>query len=41
MIAQTTDENGKILIPGFYDNVIDASKSERELMAKAPFDEEE
>ena len=41
MIAQTTDENGKILIPGFYDNVIDASDAERELMAKAPFDEEE
>ena len=41
MIAQTTDEDGKILIPGFYDNVIEASEAERELMAKAPFDEEE
>ncbi len=37
MIAQTMDENGKILIPGFYDDIIEVSNEERELMAKAPF----
>src|SRR5690606_33896312 len=34
---QTMDENGKILIPGFYDDVIEVSHTEREMMAKAPF----
>ena len=37
MISQTIDENGKILIPGFYDDVIEVSHTEREMMAKAPF----
>ena len=37
MIAQTMDENGKILIPGFYDDVIEVTNTEREMMAKAPF----
>ena len=37
MISQTVDENGKILIPGFYDDVIEVSHTEREMMAKAPF----
>lgn len=37
MIGETMDENGKILIPGFYDDVIEVSESEREMMAKAPF----
>ena len=41
MIAQTMDDNGRILIPGFYDDVLEVSKEERELMAKAPFDLEE
>ncbi len=41
MITQMVDENGKITIPGFYDDVIEVSKTERELMAKAPFDEQE
>lgn len=40
MIAQMTDENNHITIPGFYDNVIEVSESERAEMAKAPFDEE-
>ena len=38
MIAQTTDENGRITIPGFYDDVLEVSDEERALMAKAPFD---
>ncbi len=37
MIAQTMDENGKILIPGFYDDIIEVSDEERAMMAKAPF----
>jgi acetylornithine deacetylase/succinyl-diaminopimelate desuccinylase-like protein len=41
MIAQMTDETGRITIPGFYDDVLEVSAEERELLAKAPFDEEE
>lgn len=41
MIAGMTDENGQITIPGFYDDVLEVSKEEREMMAKAPFDVEE
>lgn len=37
MIAQTMDDNGKILIPGFYDDVQEISDKEREMLAKAPF----
>ena len=41
MIAQTMDEDGKILIPGFYDDVQDVSRKERSMLAKAPFSLEE
>ncbi len=37
MIAQLTDEDGKITIPGFYDKVEIISDAERAEMAKAPF----
>ncbi len=37
MIASLTDENNHITIPGFYDDVIEVSESERAEMAKAPF----
>ena len=37
MIASLHDENGKINIPGFYDDVVDVSLIEREEMSKAPF----
>lgn len=37
MIASLHDENNKITIPGFYDDVIEISTTERESMAKAPF----
>jgi acetylornithine deacetylase/succinyl-diaminopimelate desuccinylase-like protein len=37
MIASLQDENNKITIPGFYDNVEDLSTEERAEMAKAPF----
>lgn len=37
MIASMHDENNKIAIPGFYDQVLEASEEERALMAKTPF----
>ncbi|MEA1875685.1 MAG: dipeptidase [Bacteroidota bacterium] len=37
MIASLQDENNRITIPGFYDDVLEVSPEERELMAKAPF----
>lgn len=40
MIASCHDENNHITIPGFYDDVLEVSEKERELMAKAPFDED-
>ena len=40
MIAQLTDEDGHITVPGFYDDVEDISPAERELIAGIPFDEE-
>jgi acetylornithine deacetylase/succinyl-diaminopimelate desuccinylase-like protein len=39
MIAELTDENNHITIPGFYDNVEDISDIEKTLMATAPFSE--
>ncbi len=38
MIASLTDEQGRITVKGFYDDVINISKEERAEMAKAPFD---
>lgn len=41
MISKLHDENGKINIPGFYDDVDELSEQERAEMAKVPFDLEE
>jgi len=41
MIAHMTDENNKVVMPGFYDDVLEASDKERELLNMAPFDKEE
>jgi len=41
MIASCHDENNHVTIPGFYDDVVIASKEERTLLNKAPFDEVE
>lgn len=41
MIASLHDENNHVTIPGFYDGVVEATKEERELMAKAPYNETE
>lgn len=40
MITKMVDENGRITIPGFYDDVLEVSKEERDLLAKAPFNVE-
>ncbi len=41
MISQLRDIDKKVTIPGFYDNVIELSKKERDEMEKAPLDLEE
>ena len=41
MIAGCHDENNRIRIPGFYDDVLESSEPERKKMAAAPFDEKE
>ncbi len=41
MIAQLTDEQNHITIPGFYDNVKELSSDERAEIAKTPFDIEQ
>lgn len=40
MIALLTDEKGRIAIPGFYDDVLELTVSEREELGRAPFDVE-
>ncbi len=37
MISSLHDENRRVTIPGFYDNVDEVSKEERDAMANAPF----
>lgn len=39
MIASCHDEHNHITIPGFYDDVLEASSTERALLGNAPFDE--
>lgn len=41
MIASCHDENNHITIPGFYDDVVEATTEERKLMAAAPYNEDE
>jgi acetylornithine deacetylase/succinyl-diaminopimelate desuccinylase-like protein len=41
MIASCHDENNHITIPGFYDDVVEATPEERKMMAAAPYDEAE
>lgn len=40
MIASLQDEDNRITIPGFYDDVKEYSEAERAKMAEAPYDEE-
>lgn len=41
MISSLKDGDGKITIPGFYDDVIEISMDEREDMARRPFDRDD
>jgi acetylornithine deacetylase/succinyl-diaminopimelate desuccinylase-like protein len=41
IIARLKDENGRILIPGFYDDIIPPSRQELDAWRSLPFDEEE
>lgn len=41
MIASLKDQNNHITIPGFYEDVVELSNEEREIMAQAPFSLEE
>ena len=41
MIAQLHDADQRVAVPGFYDKVVELSKADRELLAKAPFDLDE
>ena len=38
MIAGLIDEDGRITVPGFYDKVVNLSRADRAMLAKAPFD---
>ena len=40
LMADIADVDGRITIPGFYDDVEDVSPAEREMIAQIPFDEE-
>ena len=40
ILAQLTDKDGKITIPGFYDKVQEVSPEERALIAQIPFNED-
>lgn len=39
MVAQLKDDDGRIAIPGFYDDVVELDEHERELLAQVPFDD--
>jgi acetylornithine deacetylase/succinyl-diaminopimelate desuccinylase-like protein len=41
LIASMHDENNHITIPGFYDDVIELTEKEREMLNKAPYNEAE
>jgi acetylornithine deacetylase/succinyl-diaminopimelate desuccinylase-like protein len=41
LIAQMTDENNRVTIPGFYDDILESSEAERKKLNEAPFSTEE
>ena len=41
LIAGLIDENGRVTVPGFYDDVVELSAEDRAQLARAPFDLEE
>jgi acetylornithine deacetylase/succinyl-diaminopimelate desuccinylase-like protein len=38
MIASLHDADGRVAVPGFYDKVVELSKKDRAMLARAPFD---
>ena len=40
MISKVTDADGRITVPGFYDDVEEVPQAEREMIGRIPFDEE-
>jgi acetylornithine deacetylase/succinyl-diaminopimelate desuccinylase-like protein len=41
LLAGIHDRNGRVSLPGFYDQVVPLSDAERELLARLPFDEKQ
>ena len=41
MIASLIDKDGRVTVPGFYDDVVELSADDRAMLARAPFDMEE
>jgi acetylornithine deacetylase/succinyl-diaminopimelate desuccinylase-like protein len=41
LAAALHDENGRVQIPGYYDDVLDLTETEQQLIARVPFDEKE
>jgi len=41
MISSLIDKDGRITVPGFYDNVVELTPDERKMLARAPFDIDE
>ncbi len=41
MIASLMDADNRVTVPGFYDNVVELSQADRDMLARAPFDMEE
>lgn len=41
MIAKLIDDKGRVTVKGFYDNVVELTKEEREMLGNAPFNEQE
>ena len=40
MLSSLKDDNGRVTIPGFYDDVVDLTEDERKAISTLPFDEE-
>lgn len=40
ILSKVVDENGRITVPGFYDDVEEVPQAEREMIARIPFDEQ-
>ena len=38
MISQLIDADGRVTVPGFYDKVVELSRADRRMLARAPFD---